>query len=152
MDAGRLLTGGPTVDSGQGCLALECSFAQQSWISLTISTTFRHSKHTLLSLSHLTCPLTSQTTLQQKAKIEPNPCSLRATATPSCLGTMDFEQEGLAAELKSYQTVFGRFTFSWKKWWGLNRYHFEMSECRVCDMCTLYVTLSSVAHVLIVRT
>jgi hypothetical protein len=30
---------------------------------------------------------------------------------------MDVEEERLASELKSYQQVFGRFTFSWKKWW-----------------------------------
>lgn len=56
----------------------------------------------LLPLLHLGCPAPSPL---QKANIDPNPCGLRLSATPSCLGVMDAEEERLAAELKSYQQV-----------------------------------------------
>ena len=80
----------------------------------------------------------------QKARIDVNPCNLRATATPSCLGAMDFEQEGLASELRSYQQVFDRFTFSWRKWWTLNRFHFEMSM--VLKIVVLHLVTEAIRH------
>lgn len=80
----------------------------------------------------------------QKAHIEPTPCSLRASATPSCIGAMDFEQDRLLLEQKSYQQLFDRFTFSWRKWWHLNRYHFELSL--VMKVVVLHLVTEAVRH------
>jgi len=80
----------------------------------------------------------------QKAKVEVQPCSLRLSATPSCLGAMDFEQERLDSELKSYQQIFDRFTFSWGKWWHLNRYHFELSL--VLKIVVLHLVTEAIRH------
>jgi hypothetical protein len=80
----------------------------------------------------------------QKANIEPTPCGLRASATPSCIGAMDYEQDRLLAEQKSYQQVFDRFTFSWRKWWHLNRYHFELSL--VMKVVVLHLVTEAVRH------
>jgi hypothetical protein len=57
---------------------------------------------------------------------------------------MDFEQDRLLAEQKSYQQVFDRFTFSWRKWWHLNRYHFELSL--VMKVVVLHLVTEAVRH------
>lgn len=57
---------------------------------------------------------------------------------------MDAEEERLAAELRSYQQVFGRFTFSWGKWWHLNRCHFEL--LLVLKIVVLHLVTEAVRH------
>jgi hypothetical protein len=57
---------------------------------------------------------------------------------------MDYEQDRLLAEQKSHQQVFDRFTFSWRKWWHLNRYHFELSL--VMKVVVLHLVTEAVRH------
>lgn len=57
---------------------------------------------------------------------------------------MDFEQEKLLAEQRTYQQLFGRFAVSWGKWWHLNRHHFELGL--VLKVVVLHLVTEAVRH------
>lgn len=57
---------------------------------------------------------------------------------------MDFEQEKLLAEQRTYQQLFGRFAVSWGKWWHLNRHHFELGL--VLKVVLLHLVTEAVRH------
>lgn len=57
---------------------------------------------------------------------------------------MDSEEAKLTAEQRDYQQLFGRFTVSWKKWWHLNRFHFEL--LLVLKVVVMHLVTEAVRH------
>lgn len=96
----------------------------------------------LLSSSAVSCRHV-HALFSQDAQLGAAPHPLRLAATPSELGNMDVEHLRLTAEVREYQTIFGRFTLAWSKWKHLNN-HFELAL--VLKVVVLHLVVEALRH------